>query len=349
MALRPITFKEDDLNNPKKGNILPEDFSAYFSLLTGKQVGILDVLKTGTLPCTYSNIDNSVVGQTTITFNAGYISIFGRLVYIEGGTQFTFSTPVAGNGYLCLRVDLSGTGSTECEMVLIPASSGLVTNNLVENNLTGVYEFRLYDYTSTGSSVTLSNPTNEKIVNLKDYMDGANFTTQSLEDNTGSLATTKFVQDLVDKLSPKYKQLKINSTLYTKNTAQVTIDINGYGNILYDSEREKFIWQGNLRYVFQPNENKGSNYNGVGTFKIAINSIDEFSNINVINGGLFGYEVVQNVNVFPIEIGYTGIGAYEQTIDKTIIYSLEDSDFNYRATTGIQTIINVTGIILELS
>ena len=201
MALRPIIFKEDDEINSKKGNILPEDFSAYFSLLTSKQVGILDVLKTGTLPCTYSNIDNPVVGQTTITFNAGYISIYGRLVYIEGGTQFTFSTPVAGNGYLCLRVDLSGTGSTECEMVLIPASSGLVTNNLVENNLTGVYEFRLYDYTSTGSSVTLSNPTNEKIVNLKDYLNGANFTTASNDDRTTKLATTEFVRNAIAKFS----------------------------------------------------------------------------------------------------------------------------------------------------
>ena len=197
MALRPIIFKEDDEINSKKGNILPEDFSAYFSLLTGKQVGILDVLKTGTLPCTYSDIDNSVVGQTTITFNAGYISVYGRLVYIEGGTKFTFNTPVAGKGYLCLRIDLSAVGSTECEMVLIPASSGLQTaTSLVEDN-TASYEFRLYDYNSTGSSVTLSNPTNEKIVNLKDYLNGANFTTQATTDEGNNLATTLFVKNKI--------------------------------------------------------------------------------------------------------------------------------------------------------
>lgn len=342
--LIPITFNADDTNNQKKGKIRGQDLAVALSLANTKDAGIIDVLEN---PLDQVGVANVSGGYATVTLRAGYVSIYGRLIYVEENTQIQLTLPSSGSvsGNFGIRINLSDIGANECSW--FTKTTDPVVENILNNPNTGTYEFRLYNYTATSTSLTLSSKTTEKIENISTYLKGDNFETQDIKDNSNKLATTKFVNNLVNKFAPKYADIKINSTLYTESDEQVTIDAFCFGNLLYNEAKNKYIFQGNLRYVFAPNENKGHTFNDVDSFKIKINAVEGFENISVINGGIFAYSTVTNLSNF-IQ-GKTCLASYEQTNEKTIVYSTQDKGFDYIVGSGFQALINVTGIILELS
>ena len=193
MALIPIFFKADDINNVKKGHLRSQDLASFLSLMTLNKVGILDML--GSNPCGLKTDVSVSSGFATITLNAGYVSILGRLIYIEDGTRVEITLPnETQTGSFGIRVNLSESGSAECSW--FTKTGNLQTDNIVDNP-TGIYEFRLYDYTATSSTLTLTNKTTEMIVGLQTFMNSNNFETKNKEDNSNSIATTAFVHSLL--------------------------------------------------------------------------------------------------------------------------------------------------------
>lgn len=188
--MRPITFNHDDANNLAKGEIKPEDLASYVSVAIPQKAGILNVYQNACSATVTSVVENQ---YAILTFNKGYISIYGRLIYIEQDEQVKFNLPDSANavnGSLGIRINLGESGANEVEW--FNKTTALTTDNLF-NNATGTYEFRIYDYTATSSSFTISNKTSEIINNLADYMKGANFITPATGDRSSKLATTQFV------------------------------------------------------------------------------------------------------------------------------------------------------------
>lgn len=236
MALIPITFNKDDTNNLKKGIIRGQDIASALSV-SMKNAGILDML--GNDPCGYKTINYST-GYATITMSAGYVAIYGRLIYVEEGTQVQIALPASGtvSGIFGIRINLSDTGSSECTW--FTKTTTLQTDNLNDNPATGIYEFRLYDYTATPTNLTLTAKTTEKIVNIFDYLKGDNFTTQEVGDSSNKIATTEFVvKELANSLGFSKKSYQNNAYgLYNQNASPhyfTVLDILGtrliYGTI----------------------------------------------------------------------------------------------------------------------
>lgn len=186
----PITFNKDDANNLKKGNIRGQDLASYLSISMPKVAGILDIF---TNPV---SITNNVVssGYTTLTLNKGYINIYGRCIYVEQGEQVQVRLPTSGttNGIFGIRVNLGQTGSSEVEW--FTSTTNLQQDNLLNNEIDGIYEFGVYRYTATNNSFTLG----EKIAPIIKNIQEEDFVTQPVDDNSNKIATTEFVTRAVN-------------------------------------------------------------------------------------------------------------------------------------------------------
>lgn len=164
MAFIPIHAKAD-IPNSKKGKITPAQASQLNAWCLASKTGILDCLgkcETETL------IYNATDQIAEIVFNSGYIVICGRLVECEQGTKVTVETPVSGEieGKIIARYSLGF--AQEGEFVVTTKTGPLIQENLNsdEKKLSGVYEFELYSYTATPTSVTLKRENVEYIPDL---------------------------------------------------------------------------------------------------------------------------------------------------------------------------------------
>jgi len=195
----PITFNKDDLNNPKKGTVSPEAMSALVGLLYPTQVGVLDIFEN---PVAVTNVDLSTTGYVTLTFSKGYVVCYGRLIYVEQDEQATLPLPASNEtGNLGIRINLTASGANEVEWF---AKSGtLVTNNLLNEPATGVYEIKLYTYTASSSSFVVGTRVATKVANMYDYLRGTNFRTREMTDRSNAIATTSFVGTLAKALIPQ--------------------------------------------------------------------------------------------------------------------------------------------------
>ena len=195
MALIPITFNADDASNEKKGKIKGQDLAMALLAGMSNKVGVLNVLENA---CQQYGAINVSTGYATITLHAGYIVIFGRLIYIEEGTQVQVALPQSGTvtGSFGIRINLSESGGNE--VTWFTKTDLLQTDDLSKNVATGIYEFRLYTYSATPSGLSLSAFTNERIYLMNDYLKMDAFETAPNEDNSGKLATTRFVQNLIE-------------------------------------------------------------------------------------------------------------------------------------------------------
>lgn len=198
MALIPVIFNADDNANTLKGKVTPENLSSFLGVLQSRQAGILDLFENPIGVTTI--VDNTPVGKSTITFREGYVSIQGRLIYVQPNTQCQFSLPVAGteSGSFGIQIDLASTGANE--VTWFKSTSTLRTDNIISNSATGVYQFRLYDYTATTTSLTLTNKTTEVVSKLSDFLQGDNFVTKPLGTKDKSIATTEFVNNEITNL-----------------------------------------------------------------------------------------------------------------------------------------------------
>ena len=246
MALIPVIFNADDSANTLKGKVTPENLSSFLSVLQTRTAGILDLFENPIGVTTI--VDNTPVGKSTITFREGYVSIFGRLIYVQPNTQCQFTLPVAGTetGSFGIQIDLSNTGANE--VTWFKSTSTLRTDDIISNSATGVYQFRLYDYTATATSVTLTNKTTEVIKKIEDFLNGSNFETKPLDTSDRSVATTEFVNNAVAKTS----SLLLNVSLYKDTDYMGTYIAQGKG-ILIKQKNDYYDWSGNI-FLFA-NEN----------------------------------------------------------------------------------------------
>lgn len=160
MAFIPINAKAD-VKGSKKGRLTPAQNAQLNAFCLASKTGILDTLdKCEAEQFSYTAINN----LATIVFKRGYIVICGRLVECEAGTQVRISTPATGSidGKIILRYNLSASKEEEFEVVT--TTEALVQQDLNENHLTGIYEFELYSYTATPSTVTIKERTSTNIV-----------------------------------------------------------------------------------------------------------------------------------------------------------------------------------------
>lgn len=188
----PITFNKDDLNNVKKGNVRGQDLASFLSISMPKRAGVLDIFDD---PCGYVQIVPST-GHATITMKKGYINIYGRCIYIEQGEQVQIALPDSGSvtGIFGIRIDLGETGANE--VAWFTKSTTLQQDDILNNEITGIYEFALYNYTATTTGLTLTKVA-PVIQNIDDYLKGANFTTPLTSDKSTKIATTEFVDNKI--------------------------------------------------------------------------------------------------------------------------------------------------------
>lgn len=192
----PITFNHDDSNNLKKGNVRGQDLSSVLSFAMSKQAGLLDVFGND---CSVTAVaQNTPTGYATLTFSKGYVCVFGRIIYIEENEQVQVALPTSSSsvtGTLGIRINLGETGGNE--VTWFTKTTALITENILINQVNGIYEFALYNYTATNNSFTLGNKVAPTIQSLPDYMKSANFETQEITDNSKKIATTEFVNKVL--------------------------------------------------------------------------------------------------------------------------------------------------------
>lgn len=159
--LIPITFKADESSESKKGKIRAEDLAAFFSFcFPGAKTGILETLN----QCEAYNITVSANDEATFYLHSGYISICGRIVYIEEATQIHIALPASGEvrGSFGIKVDLANIQQYECDFY-DSADGNLTKIDLNENPTLGVYMFELYKYKATPTTFSLLSKTKETI------------------------------------------------------------------------------------------------------------------------------------------------------------------------------------------
>lgn len=199
MAVTKLTF-DGSLNTAKQ--------DAYFNYyITNKQNGIVKGLG-NECSCTASN--------GTITFKDGFISVYGRRVFIENGTSTKISLDSTKYGYVVLSID---TSKNEVTIVVKEGTSSaypsLTKTNLLDED--GVYEQPICSYYKTSSSLSigtvgvtyvrtleelLSNLNNElttKINSIQNGMKGASIPRASISGSkqTFDLSQYKSKDDLL--------------------------------------------------------------------------------------------------------------------------------------------------------
>lgn len=141
-----------DVSGSKKGKLTPAQNAQVNAWCLSSKTGIFDCLgRCEATSTSYSAMSNEAI----VDFHNGYIVICGRLIECEEGSTVKIVTPLSGSidGKIILRYDLNNSG--ENEFVVTTTTAALVQQDLNENPITGVYEFELYSYTATPTSVTL--------------------------------------------------------------------------------------------------------------------------------------------------------------------------------------------------
>ena len=147
----PITFNKDDINNLKKGNIRGQDLASLVSIAMPKTAGILDIWSD---PVSVTN-NTPGTGYATLTMSKGYIVVYGRLIYVEQGEQVQVPLPSSGTfyGVFGIRINLGQTGANE--VTWFTKARSLQQDDLLREEINGIYEFGIYNYTATSSGITI--------------------------------------------------------------------------------------------------------------------------------------------------------------------------------------------------
>ena len=93
------------------------------------------------------------VSNNYISFQSGYIQIYGRRIYVESGTKISISLDGTAYGYIIVKVDLGNNVITLEKKEASSSYPSLTQNDLMNGGL--IYEFALCRYTKTSSSITL--------------------------------------------------------------------------------------------------------------------------------------------------------------------------------------------------
>ena len=204
--LIPVIFKADGGDSSRKGKIRAEDLSVLSAFSLNQKTGILQVLS----QCNAYGI-STIPGRAYFYLNSGYVSICGRLIYIEEATQVEVDLPASGTvtGSFGIRVDLTAMGSSECEFF---SKTGTLTKiDLNENPTTGIYELELYSYRATNNTFEIIGKTAPIIeAGGKPYANGAMFTTS----RTGEIDETETIQEKIENINYRLATLGFDSATY---------------------------------------------------------------------------------------------------------------------------------------
>lgn len=218
MSLIPITFKADGGETfAKKGKVRAEDLSALFAFSLSNKTGVLNVLG----KCNQYNVMISS-GVANISLHSGYVSICGRLIYVDEATTVQITLPASGSisGSFGIKVNLANSGDAEVEWYAKDRTEGLIQEDLNENPASGVYEFELYQYNATNNNFTFVRKTATEISTAYDML-------ETLKQEVEALKTTGAAQGAV---YPAYS----NGSLATENgTILARLDSLGFkqGNV----------------------------------------------------------------------------------------------------------------------
>ena len=145
MGIQKITFEG--------ANVTAKIDADLYHFFNSFNVGILKGLK---------NECSMTLANNTITFQDGYISVYGRVVYIENQTTIGITPDSSKSGYVILGVN---TSTNEVNLYLKEQTNGypaLTLTNLINND--GLYEFVLCAYTKTTTSVTINQVYQRKFI-----------------------------------------------------------------------------------------------------------------------------------------------------------------------------------------
>lgn len=146
--LRAYTF-DDNIDIPSWAD------AGFYSMLLTKQTGIWN--KYNKCDVT-APIDYSVSGYGTIKFNSGAINICGRVIYIDADTELAIPLTATSTGSIGVKVDLSQAVGEQVDFYSKTTQS--LTQQDLNENKNGVYEFEIFKYTSNGVSITLTKQNN---------------------------------------------------------------------------------------------------------------------------------------------------------------------------------------------
>ena len=152
MGLQKITFEG--------GNVTSKIDSDLYHFLFSSDVGILKGLKS---ECGFTLANN------TITFSDGYISVYGRIIYLENQTTIGVTPDSSKYGYVVLGVNTSDNSISLYLKEQVGSYPSLTTTNLLVTD--GLYELVLCAYTKTTTSVTLTSYSRKLISNDKGRVD----------------------------------------------------------------------------------------------------------------------------------------------------------------------------------
>lgn len=177
MAFIAIDAKAD-VAGSKKGKLTPAQHAQLNAWSLASKTGILDWKNASDENTMYRCEAKSYSisdGKVTVIFNKGYIVICGRLVECEQDTRVTFDAPISVTvtGSIILRFSLSNLGEGEGGEFEVTTKSGALTQqDLNDNPLTGVYEFELYSYLATPTTVTLTRTNTDYIQPVQTFLIG---------------------------------------------------------------------------------------------------------------------------------------------------------------------------------
>ena len=152
MGLQKITFEG--------GNVTSKIDSDLYHFLFSSDVGILKGLK---------NEISYTLANNTITFSDGYVSVYGRIIYIENQTTIGVTPDSSKLGYVVLGINTSNDTVSIYLKEQVGSYPTLSTTNLLTTD--GLYELVLCAYSKTTTSVTLTSYSRKLISNDKSRLD----------------------------------------------------------------------------------------------------------------------------------------------------------------------------------
>ena len=93
------------------------------------------------------------VSNNYISFQNGYVQVYGRRIFVESGTKISVSLDGSAYGYVIIKIDLGNNVITLEKKEASSAYPSLTQNDLMNGGL--IYEFPLCRYTKTSSSISL--------------------------------------------------------------------------------------------------------------------------------------------------------------------------------------------------
>ncbi len=93
------------------------------------------------------------VSNNYISFQNGYVQVYGRRIYVESGTKISVSLDGSAYGYVIIKIDLGNNSISLEKKEASSAYPTLTQNDLMNGGL--IYEFPLCRYTKTSTSITL--------------------------------------------------------------------------------------------------------------------------------------------------------------------------------------------------